>query len=226
MSRSTGQEFERRSSRVLVSLSLSVSGHRSDGAPVAGTAETVIVNRHGARIRSAVPLEPRMHLRVSLLTPYKWRAAKVVWRDPRQNEYGIELYRPENFWGIRFPPEDWESNLPPVVVAKERPNPLIKSSVVQDRRHNEIRIPRGGVTVTLRGEAPSAIPFQEQGLLVPVGDLYGAISVAPLAGLSSKVSVIFDKDLVEGAAVAAIAYGHDTTRCRIWLQFARPLRSV
>ncbi|HJX85102.1 MAG TPA: hypothetical protein VJ723_12225, partial [Candidatus Angelobacter sp.] len=79
MTRLTSQEHPRRSSRVLVALPLTVSGQKSDGAHVSGDAETVMVNRHGARIRSLVRLEPHMELRVSLLTPYKWRVAKVIW---------------------------------------------------------------------------------------------------------------------------------------------------
>ena len=111
------QERGRRSSRVLVSLALAVSGQKSDGSHVSGAAETILVNRHGAEIRSAVPLEPKMEVRVAMLAPYKWRVGQVVWADSGEREYGIELYRPENFWGIYFPPEDWELGVPAVTVA-------------------------------------------------------------------------------------------------------------
>src|SRR6185503_20614420 len=110
------QERGRRSSRVLVSLALAVSGQKSDGSHVSGAAETILVNRHGAKIRSAVPLEPKMEVRVAMLAPYKWRVGQVVWADSGEREYGIELYRPENFWGIYFPPEDWELGVPAVTV--------------------------------------------------------------------------------------------------------------
>ncbi len=101
-----GNERARRSSRVLVSLALAVSGQKSDGSHVSGSAETILVNRHGAKIRSTVPLEPKMEVRVAMLAPYKWRVGQVVWADSGEREYGIELYRPENFWGIYFPPQD------------------------------------------------------------------------------------------------------------------------
>ena len=101
------QERGRRSSRVLVSLALAVSGQKSDGSHVSGAAETILVNRHGAKIRSAVPLEPKMEVRVAMLAPYKWRVGHVVWADSGEREYGIELYRPENFWGLEACPEDW-----------------------------------------------------------------------------------------------------------------------
>jgi hypothetical protein len=116
-------ERGRRSSRVLVSLALAVSGQKSDGSHVSGAAETILVNRHGAKIRSTVPLEPKMEVRVAMLAPYKWRVGQVVWADSGEREYGIELYRPENFWGIYFPPEDWELGVPPVTVVSNTPSP-------------------------------------------------------------------------------------------------------
>jgi len=95
-------ERGRRSSRVLVTLPLAVSGQKSDGSHVSGAAETILVNRHGAKIRSSVPLEPKMEVRVAMLAPYKWRVGQVVWADSREREYGIELFRPENFWESIF----------------------------------------------------------------------------------------------------------------------------
>lgn len=221
MTRSTSPENPRRSSRVLVALPLTVSGQKSDGAHVSGDAETVMVNRQGARIRSTVRLEPQMELRVSLLTPYKWRVAKVIWANPGQNEYGIELYRPENFWGIHFPPEDWESNLPPVVVFRE-PSPAPLKNAELEKERDEIHIPEAGAQVTLRGQE-DADPFQAQGVLVPLGEYHGAMLVGQLTGLGSSVSVIFGKNLVEDAVIAAIAHSREDDRWRIWLQFARRL---
>ncbi len=62
-----------------------------------------------------------MEVRVAMLAPYKWRVGQVVWADSGESEYGIELYRPENFWGIYFPPEDWELGVPPVTVVNSLP---------------------------------------------------------------------------------------------------------
>ena len=121
MAQLIAHERGRRSSRVLVSLALAVSGQKSDGSHVSGAAETILVNRHGAKIRSTVPLEPKMEVRVAMLAPYKWRVGQVVWADTGEREYGIELYRPENFWGIYFPPEDWELGVPAVTVVSNAP---------------------------------------------------------------------------------------------------------
>ncbi len=61
-----------------------------------------------------------MEVRVAMLAPYKWRVGQVVWADSGEREYGIELFRPENFWGIYFPPEDWELGVPAVTVISQR----------------------------------------------------------------------------------------------------------
>jgi hypothetical protein len=222
MTRSTSPDNPRRSSRVLVALPLTVSGQKSDGVHISGDAETVMVNRHGARIRSMVGLEAEMELRVSLLTPYKWRAAKVIWANPGQNEYGIELYRAENFWGVHFPPEDWESNLPPVVVFKEPARVQLKNAA-REKEHGEINVPKAGIQVTLRGQGDTD-PFQAQGILIPLGEHHGAMLVNELAGLGSSVSVIFSKDQVEDAVIAAIAHSREDDCWRIWLQFVHRLR--
>src|SRR6266849_3038594 len=135
----------RRSSRVLVSLALAVSGQKSDGSHVSGSAETILVNRHGAKIRSAVPLEPKMEVRVAMLAPYKWRVGQVVWADSGEREYGIELYRPENFWGIYFPPQDWELGVPPVtVMSAAPPAPIPPRSEAQPR--SEVKTPESAAS--------------------------------------------------------------------------------
>ena len=152
-------ERGRRSSRVLVSLALAVSGQKSDGSHVSGAAETILVNRHGAKIRSAVPLEPKMEVRVAMLAPYKWRVGQVVWADSGEREYGIELYRPENFWGIYFPPEDWELGVPAVtVMSAAASSGATQPSVAMQREPSaetaetqSLQIPEGGTIAILRG---------------------------------------------------------------------------
>src|SRR5437016_10146290 len=164
-------EQPRRSSRVLVTLPLAVSGQRGDGSHISGAAETILVNKHGAKIRSAVTLEPSMEVRVALLAPYKWRLAQVVWADAQQNEYGIQLDRPENFWGVYFPPEDWELRIPGVTSHEPASTKPAKAAPSQEQPEvTSLEIPEGGAIVTLRGVAASHVPFQEQGLLVPVSE--------------------------------------------------------
>lgn len=225
------QERGRRSSRVLVSLALAVSGQKSDGSHVSGAAETILVNRHGAKIRSAVPLEPKMEVRVAMLAPYKWRVGQVVWADSGEREYGIELYRPENFWGIYFPPEDWELGVPAVTVASTASANWITQSRVAMQSESSaepagpeaLQIPEGGTIAILRGIASNGLPFQERDLILPVGERDATMLIGPLVSLGSKLQVIFSKNCVEEALVTATSHSREYDRWRIWLNFSRVL---
>jgi len=227
------QERGRRSSRVLVSLALAVSGQKSDGSHVSGAAETILVNRHGAKIRSAVPLEPKMEVRVAMLAPYKWRVGQVVWADSGEREYGIELYRPENFWGIYFPPEDWELGVPAVTVANPATvsganhalarQPEASESSESSTETQALQIPEGGTIAILRGLASNGLPFQERDLILPVGERDATMLIGPMVGLGSKLQVIFSKNCVEDAVVTATSHSREYDRWRIWLNFSRVL---
>ena len=55
-----------------------------------------------------------MHGEVTIQVPFNGMSqkGKVVWSrsDPNENgtyEIGVELDRPENLWGVGFPPSDW-----------------------------------------------------------------------------------------------------------------------
>jgi hypothetical protein len=220
----------RRSSRVLVSLPLAVSGQKSDGTHVSGAAETILVNRHGARIRSSVPLEPSMEVRVALLAPYKWRVGQVVWADSREKEYGIELSRPENFWGIYFPPEDWELGVPTVAAStgglRLTHGSMKQSQAASQMRSQPLYIPEGGTIAILRGIASNGVPFQERDLILPVGESHGSMLIGPMVALGSPMSVIFSKYCVESAVVAAVSHSREYGRWRTWLHFSHPLAAA
>ena len=230
MAQMIASERGRRSSRVLVSLPLAVSGQKSDGSHVSGAAETILVNRHGAKIRSAVPLETKMEVRVAMLAPYKWRVGQVVWADSGEREYGIELYRPENFWGIYFPPEDWELGVPAVTVVSSSPVSGATQPKVAMKGESEsatgpepLHVPEGGTIAILRGIASNGIPFQERDLLLPVGDCDATMSIGPMVSLGARLQVIFSKNCVEEAVVTATSHSREYDRWRIWLNFSRVL---
>ena len=223
-------ERARRSSRVLVTLPLAVSGQKSDGSHISGAAETILVNRHGARIRSSVPLETNMEVRVAMLAPYKWRVGQVVWSDSGENEYGIELNRPENFWGIYFPPEDWELGVPAVTVfsaeeAGATPTRSLKKLMQETNDHADrlLRIPEGGTIAVLRGIAANGVPFQERDLILPVGERHGSMLIGPMVELGTPMNVIFGRNQVENAVVTAVSHSREFGRWRTWLHFSRPI---
>ena len=230
MAQLIAHERGRRSSRVLVSLALAVSGQKSDGSHVSGAAETILVNRHGAKIRSTVPLEPKMEVRVAMLAPYKWRVGQVVWADTGEREYGIELYRPENFWGIYFPPEDWELGVPAVTVQQRAGEWSNAAAVAMQAEPSStppepqpLHLPEGGTIAILRGIASNGLPFQERDLILPVGERDATMLIGPLVGLGSKLQVIFSKNCVEEALVTATSHSREYDRWRIWLNFSRVL---
>ena len=223
-------ERGRRSSRVLVTLPLAVSGQKSDGSHVSGAAETILVNRHGAKIRSSVPLETKMEVRVAMLAPYKWRVGQVVWADSGESEYGIELFRPENFWGIYFPPEDWELGVPAVTVMSStaasgatQPKVAVKAETEAAPGPQPLHVPEGGTIAILRGIASNGIPFQERDLILPVGEKDATMLIGPMVSLGSKLQVIFSKNCVEDAIVTATSHSREYDRWRIWLNFSRVL---
>ncbi|HEX7287625.1 MAG TPA: hypothetical protein VF532_15665 [Candidatus Angelobacter sp.] len=182
------------------------------------------MNRHGARIRSTVPLENRMEVRVAMLAPYKWRVGQVVWADTREKEYGIELHRPENFWGIYFPPEDWELGLPTITVnPSDEPRSAQKSSQETSSESQSLYVPEGGTIVILRGHASNGMPFQERDLLLPVGETHATMLIGPMVELGTTLSVIFSKNCVEMATVSAVSHSREYDRWRIWLNFSRAL---
>jgi hypothetical protein len=230
MAQMIASERGRRSSRVLVTLPLAVSGQKSDGSHVSGAAETILVNRHGAKIRSSVPLEPKMEVRVAMLAPYKWRVGQVVWADSGESEYGIELYRPENFWGIYFPPEDWELGVPAVTVVSSnaatsatQPKVAVKAEAEAAPGPQPLHVPEGGTIAILRGIASNGIPFQERDLILPVGERDATMLIGPMVSLGAKLQVIFSKNCVEDAVVTATSHSREYDRWRIWLNFSRVL---
>jgi hypothetical protein len=230
MAQMIASERGRRSSRVLVTLPLAVSGQKSDGSHVSGAAETILVNRHGAKIRSSVPLETKMEVRVAMLAPYKWRVGQVVWADSGESEYGIELYRPENFWGIYFPPEDWELGVPAVTVVSSnaatsatQPKVAVKAEAEAAPGPQPLHVPEGGTIAILRGIASNGIPFQERDLILPVGERDATMLIGPMVSLGAKLQVIFSKNCVEDAVVTATSHSREYDRWRIWLNFSRVL---
>lgn len=75
--------------------------------------ETIIVNLHGALISTPVALSKGMRIEIQVFLTDKRALAEVVYVDPEQPLYcGIELARPENVWGLPFPPDDWQESDP------------------------------------------------------------------------------------------------------------------
>lgn len=70
--------------------------------------ETIVVNRHGALISSTLPLRVGMKIEIHVIMTDKRALGEVVYVDPQQPRVsGIALQKPDNIWGLSFPPDDW-----------------------------------------------------------------------------------------------------------------------
>jgi hypothetical protein len=95
----------RRSTRVAIKVLIAAHGIRE---PLACDGETIVVNRHGALIFCTTALRARLEIEICVIVTDKHAKAKVVYVDPKRPQVcGIELEKPENIWGVSFPPDDW-----------------------------------------------------------------------------------------------------------------------
>jgi len=99
----------RRSTRVPLEVSIEVEGER-EHSPLKGA--TVVVNLHGALIRTQQPLHSGSKIQITVYLTGKTAPARVVYVAAENPLHcGIELLQPQNIWGVSLPPEDWEEDL-------------------------------------------------------------------------------------------------------------------
>ena len=226
----------------------------SRGQTVTAAGETEIVNKHGAKIRVLEWLEKGMRLQVTLPTRKLTRAASVVWVDERDRteaevEFGVELESAENFWGIYFPPDDWEepdwkeaaagaaeppasSLLPPlgaraiggVAVSPSPRAPAPSAPASRSSGDGHFAIPAKGAEVFVRGMSAVHMPFQEKTLLRPVGGGEATIDVRPVVDIGVTLQVIFpDSQRGLKARTAAVGETRHQGRWRMWIKFLDPV---
>ena len=103
----------RRSTRIALSIPVEVSGWDVEGREIHEKTTTNLVNKHGASITLQHKFSIDFNVVISIPHLKREQRCRVVWMsrlpDDRDNyQAGIELERPENFWGIDFPPGDWD----------------------------------------------------------------------------------------------------------------------
>lgn len=98
----------RRSTRVPLQVVISARGVNE---PLTCDGETIVVNRHGARISCTVPVRLGLKVEIHVVITGKRANAEVVYVDPEQPLVcGVALEKPENVWGLSFPPDDWSED--------------------------------------------------------------------------------------------------------------------
>jgi hypothetical protein len=93
----------RRSTRVPIRFRIDV-----EAIELSCEGETIIVNRHGALVKTSRQLELGTRITVYVQRTSKSAPAWVVFASQvRPLEFGISLEQPQNIWGISLPPADW-----------------------------------------------------------------------------------------------------------------------
>ena len=104
----------RRAGRVPLETNVILSGMDADGFNFAEETQTLTVSRQGVSVRSSYELA--LGQEISVRTKDKNRVAQfeVAWvgqaGTPGEGRIGLEWVEPERFWGVDFPPGDWESD--------------------------------------------------------------------------------------------------------------------
>lgn len=102
----------RRKTRVPHKARIIMSGLDADGYNFAEDTETVTVSKNGAAVRTAYTLALGAELLVRIIETNRVGHFQVVWLGkagtPSEGRIGLEWVASKRFWGIEFPPEDWE----------------------------------------------------------------------------------------------------------------------
>jgi hypothetical protein len=98
----------RRSGRVNIGCPVKVSGHLTDKAPFSEQAQIVTISKFGAKMKTRIPLQVGMQVKVQPLWGKKAGVFRVVWvgreGSSRAGEVGIEYGEHiSGVLGINFP---------------------------------------------------------------------------------------------------------------------------
>jgi len=105
--------IKRRSSRVAIDMPVEVFGQQSNGKVFREETRTTIVNAHGAllNLASAVEIKPSVLL-INKITKLEVQCRVISQKEAEKgkSELSVEFIDPQpRFWGIAFPPEDWNN---------------------------------------------------------------------------------------------------------------------
>jgi len=101
-----GARGSRRSTRVQLKVRIEAQGLNP---PLTCEGETIVVNLHGARMSTTVPLRVGMRIEIHVIPTDQRAFAQVVYIDPDLPRHcGIGLEIPANIWGVSLVPEDWK----------------------------------------------------------------------------------------------------------------------
>jgi hypothetical protein len=99
---------QRRGERVLLRVPIKIYALDHENKHINEAAETAVVSRFGALIRTSAPLKHGSHLEVMNTFTQDTEKFRVIWVSEKAKEgkfdVGVEILNPrDDFWGIRFP---------------------------------------------------------------------------------------------------------------------------
>jgi len=101
-----------RTTRVRLAISVFVYGYRESGAPFKEITQTIEVNANGCLIELATPVVKGQPLLLTNMNTDAEMACNAVTLGKTANEktqVGLRFAQPSpRFWGLAFPPEDWD----------------------------------------------------------------------------------------------------------------------
>jgi hypothetical protein len=104
----------RRTGRIPHTARIILGGLDADGFNFAEETETVTVSKHGLSVRTSYHLNLGQELSVRTKDKNRVAQFEVVWvgqpNTASEGRVGLEWVEPHRFWGIEFPPEDWEND--------------------------------------------------------------------------------------------------------------------
>lgn len=107
----------RRSTRLFISIPLTLTGKDGDGHTFKENTRTLIINKHGAKVATTHQVALGAEVIVENRALGRTAKANVVWLSDRASpkdpwEIGLQLTEAQNIWGIEFPPDDWQEGPP------------------------------------------------------------------------------------------------------------------
>jgi len=104
----------RRASRIPHQVRIVLSGADVDGISFAEETETLTVSKHGLAVRTSYHLPLGQEISVRTKDKNRVGQFEVVWigkpGTSDEGRIGLEWVEPHRFWGIEFPPDDWEKD--------------------------------------------------------------------------------------------------------------------
>jgi hypothetical protein len=127
------QSNKRRSTRVVIDFPVTVFGQNLEGKIFVEETKTVTVNAHGALIILKTNIDPQKPVLLANTKIGLEVQCHIAFRkDSKKDEFevGLEFTNPHpKFWGMNFPPEDWDPAYRKKATSPQRPSSPSKTRI-------------------------------------------------------------------------------------------------